>query len=197
MSEPQRPSKGPSSKSGRVSGRGDAWSSGPLSHSTVIFFTTSPVLVSWGDQDVFITWPDGSYSTKGKAVFPLLPRGYVTGTEKHTLLLEQKGGTGVWEGDRGPEPGPLRTPHGGGSWHDDRSQEGDVRCSEALSFTKVGNRPVRATFRWEADDEGMRWQNVKCNQETPLSPCFSFSAHSFPLCVPIVRLLCIQLHPCF
>lgn len=181
MSEPQRQRAGPPKQvRGRVSGRGDAWSSGPPEQELWLFSSLpNPVLVSYkGTRTCSSHDQTEVIPTKGKAVFHA--EEHVTGTEKHTLLLEQKGGTGVWEGRQRPEPGPLRTPHGGGSclwWWETTGR----RCAllGSLLNTKVGNRPVETALNREADDEGTRWQNVKCNRETPLSPCFSFSAHSF------------------
>ena len=82
--------------------------------------------------------------------------------------------------EKRPEPGPLWTPHGGGCCLQWRETTGR-RCALLGSSlnTEVGNRPVETALNREADDEGMRRQNVKCNRETPLSPRFSFSAHSF------------------
>ena len=103
------------------------------------------------------------------------PEEHVTGTENQVLLLEQRCRTGVCEGRKRPEPGPFWAPRGGGSFLQWQETTGR-RCvlwGSSLNTT-VGNRPAETALDREADDEGTRWQNV-----TPLSPCFSFSAHSF------------------
>jgi len=86
--------------------------------------------------------------------------------------------------EKRPEPGPLWTPRGGGSCLQWRETTGR-RCALLGSSlnTEVGNRPVETALNREADDEGTRWENVKCNREIPFS-LLLFLCPLFPLCVP-------------
>lgn len=94
----------------------------------IIFFTTQPCAgFLRGPGRVHHMTRRKLFRLKGKAVFHA--EEHVTGTEKHTLLLEQKGGTGSGKGDRGQS-----LDHCGHHMEealvcdDGKPQEGDVRC---------------------------------------------------------------------